>query len=132
VTFFLQFVTCPAQTCRGDLCYLNGSISGLEITRIASQFATHVRCYAIKILHRSRLRCKVTEVTYGEAIVFSFIHLSHLKFSIVFLIAENTFCHKVTITIPCSYSRPMSNPAAARPAPAGPAIIESSMVELGC
>jgi hypothetical protein len=106
--------------------------TGLEIARIAICDTIHVRCDTIKILHRSQLRCKITEATDGEAVVFVFIHSSHLKFSIVILIAGNAFCHSVTIPIPCRYIRVVDSAYNSGARPTGPAIIESCMVGLGC
>jgi hypothetical protein len=91
---------------------------GLEITRNCTAIcdAIHVRCDAIKICIAVGCDVKTIEITHGNyAVVFIFIHSSHLKFSTVFLIAENAFCHRVTIPFH-KYSRPRPNPAAEQPA----------------
>jgi hypothetical protein len=57
--------------------------------RIAICDALHAGCDAIKILHRSRLRCKTTETTDGKAAVFLFIYLFIYLFKAVIDLAKS-------------------------------------------
>jgi hypothetical protein len=76
-------------------------MAGLEITRIASQFAIQYMSVAMQLKFCIAVGCDAKllkpHTVINNYAVFLSIYSSHLKFSTVFLIAENAFCHSATI-----------------------------------